>query len=86
MSVWVPRYPEHAAIRRSVNGGLMCVCFSVTTAWPFLCERIKIRDCTAFLSKIKRKFVNNSCLNRYGSDCIILFYFILALGVNLARL
>ena len=31
MSVWVPRYPEHAATRRSVNGGLMHVCFSVTT-------------------------------------------------------
>ena len=30
MSVWVPRYPEHAAVRRSVNGGLMLVCFSVT--------------------------------------------------------
>ena len=30
MSVWVSRYPEHAAVRRSVNGGLMCVCFSVT--------------------------------------------------------
>ena len=30
MSVWVSRYPGHAAVRRSVNGGLMCVCFSVT--------------------------------------------------------
>ena len=30
MSVRVPRYPEHAAVRRSVNGGLMRVCFSVT--------------------------------------------------------
>ena len=29
MSVWVPRYPEHAAVRRSVNGGLMRVCFSL---------------------------------------------------------
>ena len=28
--VWEPRYPEHAAVRRSVNGGLMRVCFSVT--------------------------------------------------------
>ena len=25
MSVWVPRYPEHAAFRRSVNCGLMLV-------------------------------------------------------------
>ena len=24
------RYPEHAAVRRSVNGGLVRVCFSVT--------------------------------------------------------
>ena len=24
------RYPEHAAVRRSVNGGLMRVCLSVT--------------------------------------------------------
>ena len=30
MSVWVPQYPEHAAVRRSVNGGLMHVCFIVT--------------------------------------------------------
>ena len=30
VTVWVPRYPEHAAVRRSVNGGLMSVCFSVT--------------------------------------------------------
>ena len=30
MSVWVSRYPEHAAVRRSVNGGLVHVCFSVT--------------------------------------------------------
>ena len=30
VSVWVPRYSEHAANRRSINGGLMLVCFSVT--------------------------------------------------------
>ena len=30
MSVWVPRYPEHAAVRPFVNGGLMPVYFSVT--------------------------------------------------------
>ena len=24
------RYPEHVAVRRSVNGGLVCFCFSVT--------------------------------------------------------
>ena len=30
MSVWVPWYPEHAAVRRSVNGGLVRVCFRVT--------------------------------------------------------
>ena len=29
----------------------------------FLCERIKIKGCTAFLSKVKHKFVNNSCSN-----------------------
>ena len=30
MSVWIPRYPERAAVLSSVNGGLMRVCFSVT--------------------------------------------------------
>ena len=28
--VWDTRYPEHVAVRRSVNGGLVRVCFSVT--------------------------------------------------------
>ena len=27
MSVWDTRYPEHVAVRRSVNGGLLHVCF-----------------------------------------------------------
>ena len=30
MSVWDTRYPEHVAVRRSVNGGLVHVWFSVT--------------------------------------------------------
>ena len=30
MSVCVTRYPKHVAVRRSVNGGLVRVCFSVT--------------------------------------------------------
>ena len=30
MSVWDTRYPEHVAVRHSVNGGLVSVCFSVT--------------------------------------------------------
>ena len=30
MSVWDTRYPEHVAVRRSVNGGLVRVCFCVT--------------------------------------------------------
>ena len=30
MSVWDTWYPEHVAVRRSVNGGLVQVCFSVT--------------------------------------------------------
>ena len=30
MSVWDTQYPEHVAVRRSVNGGLVHVCFSVT--------------------------------------------------------
>ena len=30
MSVWDTRYQEHVAVRRSVNGGLVRVCFSVT--------------------------------------------------------
>ena len=34
-----------------------------TGAWQFLCERIKIKGCIAFLSKVKRKFVNNSGSN-----------------------
>ena len=28
--VWDTRYPEHVAVRCSVNGGLVHVCFSVT--------------------------------------------------------
>ena len=32
MSVWDTRYPEHVAVRRSVNGGLVHVCFRVTPA------------------------------------------------------
>ena len=30
VSVWDTRFPEHVAVRRSVNGGLVHVCFSVT--------------------------------------------------------
>ena len=30
MSVGDTRYPEHVAVCRSVNGGLVRVCFSVT--------------------------------------------------------
>ena len=30
VSVWDTRYPEHVAVRRSVNGGLVRVCFNVT--------------------------------------------------------
>ena len=30
VSVWDTRYPEHVAVRRSANGGLVHVCFSVT--------------------------------------------------------
>ena len=30
VSVWDTRYPEHVAVHRSVNGGLVHVCFSVT--------------------------------------------------------
>ena len=30
VSVWDTRYPEHVAVSRSVNGGLVHVCFSVT--------------------------------------------------------
>ena len=29
-SVWDTRYPEHVAVRRSINGGLVHVCFSET--------------------------------------------------------
>ena len=63
MSVWDTRYPEHVAVRRSVNGGLVHVCFSVTPGVAVLCERIKIKGYTAFLSKVKHKFVNNSSSN-----------------------
>ena len=63
-SVWDTRYLEHVAVRRSVNGGLVHVCLSVKhQAWQFVCERIKIKGSTAFLSKVKHKFVNNSCSN-----------------------
>ena len=30
VSMWDTRYPEHVAVHRSVNGGLVHVCFSVT--------------------------------------------------------
>ena len=30
VSVWDTRYPEHVAVHRSVNDGLVHVCFSVT--------------------------------------------------------
>ena len=30
VSVWDTRYPKHVAVRRSVNGRLVHVCFSVT--------------------------------------------------------
>ena len=30
VTVWDTRYPEHVAVRRSVNGGLVHVGFSVT--------------------------------------------------------
>ena len=29
MSVWDTRYPEHVVVHGSVNGGLVCVWFSV---------------------------------------------------------
>ena len=31
MSVWDTRYPEHVAVRRYVNSGLVHVCFSLTS-------------------------------------------------------
>ena len=61
MSVWDTRYPEHVAVRRSVNGGLMHVCFSVTPGMAVSMR--EINGCTAFLRKVKRKFVNNSGSN-----------------------
>ena len=45
-------------------------------AWQFLCERIKIRDCTAFLSKVTRKFVNNQV--QIDMEAIVSFCFILS--------
>ena len=30
MAVRDTRYPEHVAVRRSINGGLVHVCFNVT--------------------------------------------------------
>ena len=30
VSVWDTRYPEHVAVRRSVNSGLVHACFNVT--------------------------------------------------------
>ena len=50
------RYPEHVAVRRSVNGG--------TGACLFYCNsRHGSFYAREFLSKIKHKFVNNSCSN-----------------------
>ena len=58
MSVWVPRYPEHAAVRRTVNGGLVRVCFNFTPGMTVsMRDIIKINGCTAFLSKLKHKYV-----------------------------
>ena len=62
MSVWDTRYPEHVAVHRSVNGGLVHVCFSVTPGMA-VSMRIKIKGCTVFLSKVKSNFVNNSDSN-----------------------
>ena len=43
MSVWVARYQEHAAVRRSVNGRVMRVCFSVTSGSFYAREsRLKV--------------------------------------------
>ena len=39
VSVWDTRYPKHVAVRRSVNGGLVHVCFSIT---PGIRIRIRI--------------------------------------------
>ena len=50
-------------VRRSVNGGLVHVCFSVTPGIAVSMREIKIQGCTTFLSKVKRKFVNNSGSN-----------------------
>ena len=63
MSVWDTRYPEHVAVRRSVNDGLVHVRFSVIRGMAVSMRRIKVRDCTAFLSKVNDKFVNNSGSN-----------------------
>ena len=59
MSVWDTRYPEHVAVHRSVNSGLVHVGFSVTPGMA-VSMREKIKDYAAFLSKVKRKSVNNS--------------------------
>ena len=45
----------------SVNGGLMRVCFSVTSGMAV--SVCKIKGCTAFLNKVKHNFVNTSCSN-----------------------
>ena len=50
MSVTDTRYPEHVAVCRSVNGGLVHVCFSVTPGMA-----VSMRE--------KHKLVNNSCSN-----------------------
>ena len=33
MSVWDTRYQEHVAVRRSVNGGLVHVCFECNSRY-----------------------------------------------------
>ena len=43
MSVWDIRYPKHVAIRRSVNGGLVLVCLSVTPGMAVSMREVVLR-------------------------------------------
>ena len=43
MSVWDTRYPEHVAVRRSVNGGPVHVCFSVARHGSFYARELRLK-------------------------------------------
>ena len=64
MSVWDTRYPEHVAVRRSVNGGLVHVCFSVTPGMA-VSYRARIRLSFTNTRGIQYSPYVNPCVSPY---------------------